>query len=138
MRAATSNTDTGGEPTKSNNDKKGWLGAKFAQANDGVLLKNVYTDGPAMRAGLSAGDRIIAINNIQAQHKNIYTQFTNLGAEENVTIHAFRRDELMEVQVKLTSAPKTVAFFTQKEDAPADEILRKYSWLESKRISEKT
>jgi hypothetical protein len=41
----------------------------------------------------------------------------------------------MEVQVTLTKAPKNVAFFTQKENASPEEVLRKYSWLESKRIS---
>ena len=130
MRAPASNADMGG--TSSKKESKGWIGAKFANSNRGVLLKNVYTDSPAMNAGLSAGDTIMAIDHIEAQYSGIFDLLSSKKAGTTITVHAFRRDELMVFHVTLSTPPKTVAYFTKKDSATPQEVLRKYAWLEAK------
>ena len=94
------------------------MGAKFASATRGVLLKNVLTESPAMEAGLSAGDVIIAVDHIEAQYSNFFDRMASYAPGTTVTVHAFRRDELMVFDVTLSSPPKTVAYFTKKDTLP--------------------
>ena len=132
MREPTSNADMGGKISNKNSAASGWMGAKFASANRGVLLKNVFTDSPAMNAGLSAGDVIIAIDHIEAQYTNFFDLISSKPPGSTITVHAFRRDELMVFDVILSSPPKTVAYFTKKDSASPQDVLRKYAWLEAK------
>ncbi|MAA80266.1 MAG: peptidase M61 [Deltaproteobacteria bacterium] len=134
MREPISNADMGGSFSKKASATSGWMGAKYAASNRGVLLKNVYTGSPAMKAGLSAGDVIIAIDHIEAQHSTFFEHISSKPPGTTITIHAFRRDELMVFDVIVSSSPKTVAYFTKKDSASPQEVLRKYAWLEAKGI----
>ena len=85
-----------------------------------------------MEAGLSAGDVIIAVDHIEAQYSNFFDRIASYAPGTTITVHAFRRDELMVFDVTLSSPPKTVAYFTKKDSATPQEVLRKYAWLEAK------
>lgn len=39
-----------------------YLGATIEDRNPGLVIKSVHTNGPGWRAGLRAGDRLIAVN----------------------------------------------------------------------------
>ena len=78
------------------------LGARYKGNANGLELLSVYHDENAYHAGLSAGDRIIAIDNIQATDSNINTLLSRFVPGDTVTVHAFRRDELL--TLKLTFA----------------------------------
>ena len=83
-----------------------------------------------MNAGLSAGDRIIAINNIEAKSSTIYTQIQSYAPGDVITVHAFRRDELMTVDVTLVAPPKTVAYIDFAPFATEEQKIRRAKWLE--------
>ncbi|MCC5878776.1 MAG: M61 family metallopeptidase [Idiomarina sp.] len=74
------------------------LGARFKDVESGqqqgLELVQVLEDGPAYQAGLSAGDRIIAIDHLQVTIANHLQFFSRLQPGDTSTIHAFRRDEL--------------------------------------------
>ncbi len=52
--------------------------------------------GAAQQSGLIAGDVIIAVDGLKVINNNIDERIARLPSGEATTIHAFRRDELME------------------------------------------
>lgn len=71
------------------------LGAKFKESPLGGLeVVQVYEDGSAYHAGLSAGDRLIALDNLQVTSQNLAITMSRLQPGDSMQVHAFRRDEL--------------------------------------------
>lgn len=60
-----------------------------------------YTDGAAMKAGLSAGDTLVAVNSIAVSKNPFNRLFEPYKKDDVLTIHAFRRDELFETKLTL-------------------------------------
>lgn len=72
------------------------LGAKYRATAIGLELTHVYEGEAAAQAHLSAGDRIIAIDFLQASDATVRELFERFKPGQAVTIHAFHRDELRE------------------------------------------
>ncbi|HET8815983.1 MAG TPA: PDZ domain-containing protein [Pseudidiomarina sp.] len=81
------------------------LGAKYKASSSGLELQVVYHDEAAHRAGLSAMDRIIAIDYLQVTDTTIREVLERFKPNQRVTVHAFRRDELLQVELNF-QAPK--------------------------------
>ncbi|MFC0444849.1 M61 family metallopeptidase [Pseudidiomarina halophila] len=81
------------------------LGAKFKGSAAGLELQVVFADEAAHEAGLSAQDRIIAIDNLQVTDANMREVFERYQPDDVVTVHAFRRDELLTLELRW-QAPK--------------------------------
>ena len=71
------------------------LGAKYKASSTGLELTSVYHDETAYNAGLSANDRIIAIDHLQVTDATVKSVLSRYRPGEKVTVHAFRRDELL-------------------------------------------
>lgn len=71
------------------------LGAKYKASSAGLELMSVYHDETAYNAGLSASDRIIAIDHLQVTDATVKSVLSRYRPGEKVTVHAFRRDELL-------------------------------------------
>ena len=69
----------------------------------GARLTNVHEGGPAHQAGLSAGDVVIALDGLRVNGNpsNLDTLLARYKVGDKVTLHAFRRDELMTFTVTL-------------------------------------
>jgi predicted metalloprotease with PDZ domain len=69
----------------------------------GAKLTQVHEGGAAHRAGLSAGDVVIAIDGLRVNGNpsNLEQLFARYRVDDSVTVHAFRRDELMSFTVTL-------------------------------------
>lgn len=69
----------------------------------GAKLSNVHEGGPAHQAGLSAGDILIAVDGLRVNGNpgNLDALLSRYRVGDTVTVHAFRRDELMQFEVKL-------------------------------------
>lgn len=103
-RAASSASDKGGwqaSPSK----PSCVIGAKTAVEAGGVKLTHVLTQGAAHLAGLSAGDVLFAWNGLRLSVSNLDQFLSSSVADEQVKIHAFRRDELIVVDLRLQAAP---------------------------------
>lgn len=81
------------------------LGLKLAPGDGEARIANVYDAGPAQRAGLSAGDVLIALDGLKLTAKGLETQLKRRQPGERVELHAFRRDELRLFQVELAAPP---------------------------------
>ncbi|MFZ6818271.1 M61 family metallopeptidase [Undibacterium sp. Ji22W] len=92
--------------------KKASLNVRFSKSGADCKLAHVYEQGAAHRAGLSAGDLLVAINGLRVTAADVANGVSNLLAAynigETVQVHVFRRDELLNVDLKL-----------QADDAPA-------------------
>jgi len=100
--------------------RRWWLGAQIREEGDGLCLQSVIEDSPAQRAGLAAGDRLIAIDGLRATrswHDRWLRQARN--AEDHELL-AFRGDVLVRAEVRLQPAEADTAWLEViDEQAPA-------------------
>ncbi|MDX1706497.1 PDZ domain-containing protein [Pseudidiomarina sp.] len=75
------------------------LGARYKASSQGLELQTVYNGEAAERAGLSAQDRIIAIDRLQVTDQSVKEVFERYQPDQQVTVHAFRRDELLSLKL---------------------------------------
>jgi predicted metalloprotease with PDZ domain len=97
-------------------------------------LANVYEGGAAHLAGLSAGDLLVAVDGLRVSMTNAGSSLETLLGRyqvgDTVTIHAFRRDELMSFTATLLgdAAPAvTLALAAGSKKAASAPMLRRPS-----------
>ncbi|MES2934663.1 MAG: PDZ domain-containing protein [Pseudomonadota bacterium] len=98
----------------SRNSTKVSLDVRIARDGNDCKLANVYEGGAAHRAGLSAGDVLVAVEGLRvfagagSPSAQLDALLARYRVGDIVTIHAFRRDELLTVSAKLQpdSAPQ--------------------------------
>src|SRR5258707_4320123 len=76
------------------------LGARFRNGVD-CALAAVHENSAAQKAGLSAGDVLVAIDGLRVTGSNLDTLLSRYLPGAKVEVHAFRRDELRAAQLKL-------------------------------------
>ena len=103
------------------NDKRLPLGLKLADKPEGVLVQAARRDGQAAQAGLSAHDVIIAIDGLKASSKLIEQYAKQSGS---FTVHAFRRDELMQFEVNGAGSELTEVELKVEDQAKLDRWLK--------------
>jgi predicted metalloprotease with PDZ domain len=81
------------------------LGARFQAAGELVQITHVFRGGAAHRAGLSAGDRLVAVDGLQARPDRLPEQIAALPDDRPALVHALRRDELMTFSLVPLPAP---------------------------------
>jgi predicted metalloprotease with PDZ domain len=133
LRAAEGAKDKGGSPGKTRNSRA-WLGAVLAAGAE-PRLKHVLTDGPAERAGLAAGDTLVAIDGVRASAESLERVLKLRRADDVVSVQAFRRDELMEFSVELDAAPLDTCWLALADDAAPEAKARRSAWLGESRSS---
>ena len=101
------------------------LGAKTSTEGKELKLATVYDGGAAQAAGLSAGDILLAIDGLRVTPTSLDKQLARHQPGDEIHMHAFRRDELMQFTVRLDPAPADIAKFTL---AAKSERLRR-GWL---------
>lgn len=86
-----------GEPE---NGAKPSLGARLRGGAD-ATLSVVFEGGPAQKAGLSAGDVLMALDGLRVTGANLDAMLGRYQPGAKVEIHAFRRDELRVTRLTL-------------------------------------
>ncbi len=105
------------------------LGAKIGgEANGDAKLLHVFDGGAAQQAGLSAGDAVIAIDGLRVSGATLERRLRTYAPGDCVELSAFRRDELMTVQVTLQPQPAQTCSLTMR-DTPIDAKARRNAWL---------
>ncbi len=126
LRPAEGGKDRGGTRGKGQAPRVS-LGVKLAGAGE-ARLQHVFRGGPAERAGLAGGDTLVAIDGIKASAESIERMLRERNPGDLVTVHAFRRDELLSVEVALDAPPADTCFLTLEE--ASDEVAaRREAWL---------
>jgi predicted metalloprotease with PDZ domain len=131
-RASEGDADRGGKAGKRNAGADAhppcWLGAKLAGGNE-ARLQHVYAGGPAERAGLSGGDIVVAIDGLRATADTVRDLLTRRHAGEALSVHAFRRDELIVTELVLAEAPRDTCWLTLIANIDAEVRARRDAWL---------
>src|SRR5690242_1266 len=105
LRAAESSSDKGGKRAASKNiSGLAMLGIRARAENGDSAVTHVLEGGAAQEAGIAAGDVIVAIGGLRPGRGGLDAALAKRRAGEPVTIHAFRRDELMSFEVRLKRA----------------------------------
>jgi len=112
LRTAASQKDRGGKALDTNNQNRPTLDAGFVACKGGVRLTNVVQGGAAHGGGLSAGDVIIAIDNLRVDSGHLEGILDSYLPGDTILFHAFRRDELMGFRVTLRACEADTCYLT--------------------------
>jgi predicted metalloprotease with PDZ domain len=106
-RAAQGLDDKGGTPGKEEEGsaRAGWLGAEIP-AGPKLLVASVREGSPAHRAGLYAGDEIVAEDGFRIERAVMWDRLQERGPGGKLRLTVFRRDELLPVEVVLGEPPE--------------------------------
>ncbi|GIZ53508.1 M61 family metallopeptidase [Noviherbaspirillum aridicola] len=116
--------------TQSDNrkDARPALGIRSSGGNGECKITHVYEGFAAHRAGLSAGDVLIAMDGLRVTASNLDKLLSRYRVGDTVLLHAFRRDELIAFSTELMAddTPR-VAFEVQEKPAALARMRR--AWL---------
>jgi len=130
LRAASSVDDKGGKPADNSNSKPVInLGARVVAEPAGALLTHVFDNGPAQRAGLAAGDIVVALDGIRTSKDNLEKRINSYQINDEVTVHAFRRDELCKFMLVLTAAPLDTCYLEINDSVDTQQKTAWQRWL---------
>lgn len=109
---------------------KPWLGANVVEAAGGMRIAQVMKGGPAANAGLSAGDVIVAINDLSVTKTDLDNHLARYASLETMPVHYFRLGRLRVAQLPVKSAPKDTAVLSVLDKDKVD------CWLYDNRLAE--
>jgi len=118
LRSAESSSDKGGKRARSK-DISGlaMLGVRAKAENGDSAVTHVLEGGGAQEAGIAAGDVIVAVDGLRPGQAGLDAVLAKRRAGERVTIHAFRRDELMSFEVRLKRADADTCLLAESPGA---------------------
>ena len=125
LRAASGASDRGGK-TATGPLPACWIGARVA---GDLRLQHVFTGGPAERAGLAPHDVLVAIDDVRASTDLLNSLLADRAPGETVVVHAFRRDELINVALELAPPPLDTCYLTLRDEASGPSVELRRSWL---------
>ncbi|WP_042272137.1 M61 family metallopeptidase [Paraburkholderia heleia] len=113
-----------GEPERG---AKPSLGARLRGGAEATLAV-VYEGGAAQKAGLSAGDALVALDGLRVTGANLDALLARYQPGTKVEIHAFRRDELRVARLTL-DAPDVARYKLAASDKRAPARSLRERWL---------
>ncbi len=109
-----------------------WLGGKLsAPTAAGITVQNALGHGPLAKAGLSAGDVIVAINGIKADDRCLSGLLQRTVPGTNILLQAFRRDELLSFNLRTEAPPKHDALIKANPKLSAGHKKQLQRWLQN-------
>lgn len=132
LRPAESAADQGGRRAKTPADvllRRPVLGVRLAESSAEPKLQYVFDDGAAQRAGLAAGDVLVAIGGLRATRANLEQLLAPYAVADRVRVLAFRRDELMEFDVVLRAPPADTCVLTMMDNVDGAVRAQRAAWL---------
>ena len=135
LRAARNARDRGGDqggPAAGSDESAAAARTTFGfelAAGGEARLQHVFSGGPAERAGLAAGDVLVAIDGLRATAAAVETLREQRRAGDTLAIHAFRRDELFTAALTLADAPLDTCWLALDDAAVAEIRARRDAWL---------
>jgi predicted metalloprotease with PDZ domain len=106
------------------------IGAKLAMRDGQLTIANAYNGQAAERAGLSAGDAIVAFDGLRmADEAACKALLARRRPGDRLKVHVFRRDELIERELTLEAPPRSEAKLTIDERRSAGTTRLLDGWL---------
>jgi len=114
---------------KSQDNAAARLGLRLSESGGRLRVTSVIQDGTANRAGVSAGDEIVAINGIRADLSLLNRRVTRTAPDHRIRAHLFRRDELVEVEIGVGRAEPSEATLSLIDEADEATRALREGWL---------
>jgi predicted metalloprotease with PDZ domain len=130
-RPAVSLSDAGG-PAKGKSMPV-WLGIKTRVKAGRLVVAHVLENGPAQKAGLSAGDELLALNEIRLSGKTLEKRLRRLQAGEIIRMSVFREDVLIELPLLPEESPQNCCELLLNEKADSEILTARSAWLDGVR-----
>lgn len=106
-----------------------FIGLRSKAVEGGLQVTGVVADGPAERADLAVGDRIVAIDGWQVKAAKAATQWAALVPGKPVTVHRFRDEKLISSTLTPLAPVADTWTFTLVADPAPDVAARRKAWL---------
>jgi len=107
------------------------LGMKTRDENGRCKVATVMADSAAQLAGISPGDELVAVNELKVTHASLEALRTRLVIDQPVTVHLFRRDELIVTRCTPRAAPADVCQLSVDMAAAPEAARARGLWLGS-------
>ncbi|MEQ8205406.1 MAG: PDZ domain-containing protein [Woeseia sp.] len=127
-RAAEGASDAGGKAT-AGKQALSWLGAKLVESAGSSVFRIVHAGSPAEKAGIAPEDEAVAFDNVRLTAGNLDQHLREHLPGDQVAIAVYRRDELLELKVKLTAAPEDTGYLTFDDDIAESARATRRTWL---------
>ncbi len=105
------------------------LGVRYKSNGSDVILTTVFDGGVAQQVGLSAGDVIIAMDGIRVPPSELDELVSSMPVDKTITVHAFRRDELMQFELRLRPPPPDTCELWLLDTTTSERKKERDSWL---------
>ncbi|ADO71103.1 M61 family metallopeptidase [Stigmatella aurantiaca] len=128
-RVRESANDKGGTPPPRKNGEvkpRGWLGLT---TKGSATLATVLEDSPAMEAGLTPEDELVALDGYKVDAANLLSRCEDKRPGDTVRLTVFRRDKLMEFSVVLGQKPADAIYLTRVDKLSDAQKAAFQSWL---------
>ncbi len=109
--------------------REAMLGIRLATRHGETTVANAYANGAAQRAGVSAGDAIVALDRLRVDEKGVKALLERRRPGDTVRLHAFRRDELLVFDIVLEEAARTEASIRLESKPRAGTRRLRDGWL---------
>jgi predicted metalloprotease with PDZ domain len=130
LRPAENATDQGSVgPRKTPLPSRVSFGMRTRDEQGRCKVAVVLDSGPAQLSGVAAGDELLAVNGLKVTHASLEALRSRLSRDEPVTLHLFRRDELLELKCTPRAAPAEVCELSLDPAAKPEAVRAREHWL---------
>ena len=113
LRASASASDRGGRDEPNTHTNLRTLGMLVAEGGQALpVIKHVVNGSPAWRAGISAGDTLVAIDGLRATGATLGKHLVRFKSGDALTVNYFRHDVLHNALVNVPSPKLDTAWLT--------------------------
>ena len=134
LRATASSSDRGGrdEPLVHTNLRT--LGMLVTEGGQALpVVKHVISHSAAWRAGISAGDALVAIDGLRANATTLGKHLARFNAGDRLAVSHFRHDVLQTSSVEIPTPPLDTAWLSVAvEPVDAESVQLRQQWLSGK------
>jgi predicted metalloprotease with PDZ domain len=129
MRAAESDTDTGGKAGSRDSGPLPWLGFRTRAVGERRLIRHVASNDCAADAGLAAHDELVSLDGYRVTATNWPELLDRTRVGQPAEICVFRRDELRQFTVVAEIPPRDTCYLDLEANVDADISRRRRDWL---------
>ena len=106
-----------------------WLGVTTREDGDALVVGSVVEGGPAVAAGLSAADQLLALDGFRVDNGTLKERLAAKKPGQRVAFTIFRRDELRTVEVTLAEKPAEKVKIAPAAQASDADRARYQAWM---------
>ena len=129
LRAAANSKDKGGTRKRDDELPAAWFGADVGVVDGNAVFTVVHSGGPAEKAGVAPGDRIVALDGTALTADNFDERISRCRVNDRKELVVFRGDALLTMTVRFSEAPASTCFLVPVDDVELTTESLRAAWL---------